>query len=172
MTEVTADYDYRSIHCCCYFSCFYLSFYHIGIMLESIPPEILSIVGYHLSIDSLQPPTSVLSSSKYLNECLSPRSNPNLYAKIYRDSFDTSAAVRRCTDDLTARRLTAELEHRTRALGRLKRRLRHGEVGEVEESDLWVIYILLIEHGMSFLISLTCKGTLMGRREEPLTPVH
>jgi len=141
-------------------------------MLDSIPPEILSIVGYHLSIDSLQPPTSVLSSSKYLNECLSPRSNPNLYARIYRDSFDTSAAVRRCVDDLTARRLTAELEHRTRALGRLKRRLRDGKVGEVEESELWVIYILLIEHGMSFLISLTCKGTLMGRREEPLTPVH
>lgn len=148
MTEVTADYDYRSISCSCHY-------HHCDTMLESIPPEILSIVGYHLSIDTLQPPTSVLLSSKYLNECLSPRSNPNLYARIYRDSFDTSAAVRRCTDDLTARKLTAELEQRTRALERLKRRLRDGKVGEVEESDLWVIYILLIEHGMSSLNCLT-----------------
>jgi hypothetical protein len=127
-------------------------------MLDTIPPEILSLVGYHLSIDTLHPPTSVLSASKYLNECLSPRSNPNLYARIYRNTFDTSAALRRSTDDLTARRLTDELEHRVRALGRLKRRLKDGEVGEVEERDLWVIYILLIEHGMSCSRVHSCRG--------------
>jgi hypothetical protein len=119
-------------------------------MLETIPPEVLGLIAYHISIDTLQPPTSILQSSKQLNDTLSPRSNPNFYARIFKDTFDTSAATRRCTSPLTARKLTDELELRTRALGRLKRRVKDGKVGGVQERDLWVIYILLIEHGTSF----------------------
>lgn len=126
-------------------------------MLESIPPEILGLIAYHLTIESLQPPTQLLQASKQLNETLSPKSNPNLYAKIFKDSFDTSAATRRCSSPLTAEKLTDELELRTRALGRLKKRVKDGKVGGVEERDLWVIYILLIEHGTSFLSF--CFGT-------------
>jgi len=118
-------------------------------MLDTIPPEVLGLIAYHSSIDTLQPPTSILQSSKQLNDTLSPRSNPNLYARIFKDTFDTSAATRRCTSPLTASKLTDELELRTRALGRLKREVKAGKVGGVEERDLWVIYILLIEHGTS-----------------------
>jgi hypothetical protein len=128
----------------------YLFTIHSGRMLDTIPPEVLGLIAYHISIDTLQPPTSILQSSKQLNDTLSPKSNPNLYARIFKDTFDTSAADRRCTSPLTAKKLTDELELRTRALGRLKRRVKDGKVGGVEESDLWVIYILLIEHGTSF----------------------
>jgi hypothetical protein len=127
----------------------YLSTLNPGRMLDTIPPEVIGLIAYHISIDTLQPPTSILQSSKQLNDTLSPRSNPNLYARIFKDSFDTSAADRRCTSPLTAKKLTDELELRTRALGRLKRRVKDGKVGGVEERDLWVIYILLIEHGTS-----------------------
>jgi hypothetical protein len=127
----------------------YLSTLNLGRMLDTIPPEVIGLIAYHISIDTLQPPTSILQSSKQLNDTLSPRSNPNLYARIFKDSFDTSAADRRCTSPLTAKKLTDELELRTRALGRLKRRVKDGKVGGVEERDLWVIYILLIEHGTS-----------------------
>jgi hypothetical protein len=122
-------------------------YYHSASMLETIPPEVLGLISYHVSIETLQPPTALLQSSKQLHDALSPRSNPNLYAKVFRDSFDTSAATRRCSSPLTARKLTKELERRTRALGRLKRSLRDGKVGKVVEGDLWVIYILLVEHG-------------------------
>jgi hypothetical protein len=118
-------------------------------MLDTIPPEVLGLIAYHISIETLQPPTSILQSSKQLNDTLSPQSNPNLYARIFKDSFDTSAATRRCTSPMTAKKLTDELELRARALGRLKRRVKDGKVGGVEERDLWVIYILLIEHGTS-----------------------
>jgi hypothetical protein len=118
-------------------------------MLDTIPPEVIGLIAYHVSVETLQPPTSILRSSKQLNDTLSPQSNPNLYARIFKDTFDTSAADRRCTSPLTAKNLTDELELRTRALGRLKRRVKDGKVGGVEERDLWVIYILLIEHGTS-----------------------
>jgi hypothetical protein len=52
---------------------------------------------------------------------------------------------------LTARGLTDELEKRVRALGRLRELLENGRVGEVKDEDLWVIYILLVEHGMWFV---------------------
>jgi hypothetical protein len=120
-------------------------------MLDTIPPEVLGLVAYHLSIESLQPPTKLLLASKHFNECLSPKSNPNLYARIFRESFDTSAASRRSTTELTARGLTDELEKRVRALGRLRELLESGRVGEVKDEDLWVIYILLVEHGMWFV---------------------
>jgi hypothetical protein len=129
----------------------YLSTLHSGRMLDTIPPEVIGLIAYHVSVETLQPPTSILQSSKQLNETLSPKSNPNLYARIFKDSFDTSAATRRCTSPLTAKKLTDELELRTRALGRLKRRVKDGKVGGVEERDLWVIYILLIEHGTSLI---------------------
>ena len=128
----------------------YLSTLHSGRMLDTIPPEVIGLIAYHVSVETLQPPTSILQSSKQLNETLSPRSNPNLYARIFKDTFDTSAATRRCSSPLTAKKLTDELELRTRALGRLTRRVKDGKVGGVEERDLWVIYILLIEHGTSF----------------------
>jgi hypothetical protein len=148
VTDIVHDY----YHC----SCFRTS------MLESIPPEVLGLVAYHLSIESLQPPTNILQASKQLHDTLSPRSNPNLYARIFKATFDTSAATRRCTSDLTARKLTDELELRTRALGRLKRRVRNGNVGGVEDRDLWVIYILLIEHGTYFAAYISEAKGLMG----------
>jgi hypothetical protein len=116
-------------------------------MLESIPVEVLSLVGYHLSSESLEPPTSLLLASKHINDSLSPRSNKDLYARVYRSAFDTSAAVRRCSDEVTADKLTRELETRVRALKRLGKALESGQVGEVEDRDLWVLYILLVEHG-------------------------
>ena len=137
-------------------------------MLETIPPEVLGLVAYHLSIESLQPPTSILQASKRLDDTLSPRSNPNLYARIFKDSFDTSAATRRCTSELTARKLTDELELRTRALARLRRRVKDGNVGGVDDRDLWVIYILLIEHGMSLPFPTYAQSAELDNEEEVL----
>jgi hypothetical protein len=119
-------------------------------MLDSIPVEVLTLVGYHLAIESLQPPTSLLLASKHFNDSLSPRSNKDLYSRVYRYAFDTSAAVRRSSAEITADKLTQELETRVRALRRLELALKTGTVGEVQDRDLWVLYILLVEHGMSF----------------------
>lgn len=130
-------------------------------MLDSIPVEVLTLVGYHLSIENLQPPTSLLLASKHFNDSLSPRSNKDLYSRVYRYAFDTSAGVRRSTSEITAEKLTHELETRVRALRRLESALKTGTVGEVEDRDLWVLYILLVEHGR---LSSTEQGStrLMG----------
>lgn len=124
-------------------------------MLETIPAEILAQIGYHLSSENLQPPVSLLCTSRHLNQHLSPATNPNLYARVFKDRFDTSCIHRRLetsiSNDGSKRRqfdgegLSKELECRVRALGRLGTT----PAREVEDRDTWVLYLLVIEHGES-----------------------
>lgn len=112
-------------------------------MLDTIPPEILAHIAYHISSASLRPPVNLLLTSRHFEQCLSPSSNPNLYARIFRENFDISAASRRLGSEPTSEQLAAELERRVGALSRLKVR----EIGDVDEEDYWALYLMVVEHG-------------------------
>ena len=115
-------------------------------MLDTIPPEILAQISYHLSSPTLTPPVDLLCTSRHFNQHLSPSNNPNLYARLYKDNFDTSAAGRRLGRKVGNVELTKELAVRARALRKLG-----GGVGisQVQDRDIWVLYLLIIEHGQS-----------------------
>lgn len=114
-------------------------------MLDTIPPEILAQISYHVSTPSLTPPVSLLRTSKHFYHHLSPVNNPNLYAQLYKDNFDISAARRRLGRRVGNEGLRDELERRVRGLERLAK-LR---IDDVTEEDMWVLYLLIIEHGQS-----------------------
>lgn len=121
-------------------------------MLDSVPPEILTNIAHHLCAETHCPPTALLLTCKHFNQHLSPSENPNFYAELFRDTFDTSAATRRLRLSTSSSQLqldsvslTKELEHRLRALDRLS----HLAIAQLEDEDFWVLYILLTEHGLS-----------------------
>ncbi|ESK93284.1 hypothetical protein Moror_14547 [Moniliophthora roreri MCA 2997] len=97
-------------------------------ILESIPPEILEQIAYHVAVDSfLGPPSniiSLLSISRRMYSCLSPSSNTCLYAKIFSHKFDLLAAMRRIgSERLSTAVLTQELRRRCVLLKRIRSRM-------------------------------------------------
>lgn len=137
-------------------------------MLDTIPPEVLSHIALHLLLPTCAPPTNLLQTSKTIHNTLSPSTNPRLYSRVYRACFDTSAAERRL-GDLKATDLTAELGRRVKALSRLTRQVESKNVSKVKDEDLWVIYIMLIENGMSDLPDLDmADGVADGKNVEHL----
>lgn len=120
-------------------------------MLDTIPAEILAQISYHLSSPTLTPPVDLLCTSRHFNQHLSPSNNPNLYARLYKDHFDTSAAGRRSGRKPGNVELSKELAIRAKALGRLGSGL---GINEVEDRDIWVLYLLIIEHGQSSFLLL------------------
>lgn len=118
-------------------------------MLDTVPSEVLTQIAYHLSLPTLQPPLSLLLTSKSIHAALSSENNPNLYARIFRSSFDTAAAERRVGGEIHAGNLARELQLRVKALGRLRRVLERKDVSSIRERDLWVVFVLLVEHGES-----------------------
>ena len=115
-------------------------------MLDTIPSEVLSHIALHLSLPTCAPSVPLLLTSRTIHATLSPASNPRLYARIFRASFDVSAAERRL-GDLNAVAFAAELKRRVGSLRRLSRQVRDGDVKEVREEDLWVLYVMLVENG-------------------------
>ena len=119
-------------------------------MLSAIPTEILSHVALHLSLSSNppSPPIALLLTSKSIYNSLSYAGNPDLYARLYRACFDTQAVERRMGPQEAAS-LVAELKRRVRCLRKLNALVRQGDVRRVVESDLWVVYLMLLENGTS-----------------------
>ncbi|KAL1408163.1 hypothetical protein Q8F55_004967 [Vanrija albida] len=135
--------------------------------LALLPPEILSHIGSFLVASALAPPTALLRTCRAVHAALSPAANPNLYADVFRRTYDTAAARRRLAREPTARDLAAELRTRTRGLSRLARTLAafepkgKGKAGAggpgggdgeappeagLSPNDLWVVYLMLIEN--------------------------
>lgn len=54
------------------------------------------------------------------------------------------------TPRLRAQDLVNEMKRRVKALARLREMVKRGDVTEVPDDDLWVLYFMLIENGMSF----------------------
>lgn len=139
-------------------------------MLDKLPPEILTHITYHIVLESGCPPVNLLQSCNAIYGAVSPETNANLYAQVFRTQYDTAAPTRRFTftdagsvggvdtaetsrrisgsgtrqDWLGSRALVAELRNRTRALCRLSR-----NTSEVSAEDLWVVYLMLLENGAS-----------------------
>ncbi|RSH90140.1 hypothetical protein EHS25_001474 [Saitozyma podzolica] len=114
-------------------------------MLDIVPPEVLSRIALHVSAETSLPPVNLLLTSHAIHSSLCASNNPNLYASIFRSSFDVSAAQRR-VGSLNAVDLTRELRRRMGALARLGWMVRTGDVRGVGDDQLWVIYVMLIEN--------------------------
>jgi hypothetical protein len=114
-------------------------------MLDTVPVDVLTHIAVHLCIDDPSPPTSLLLTNRVIHSALSTQTNPNLYARLFRANFDMSAAERRL-GDINAVEVTRELERRMRALARLGKMVRLGDVSVIGD-ELWVIYVMLIENG-------------------------
>ncbi|ODN96474.1 hypothetical protein L198_04188 [Cryptococcus wingfieldii CBS 7118] len=140
-------------------------------MLAHIPPEILSHIAFHLALASpdtllATPNVPLLQTCRAVADTLAPSRNYRLYARIYRACFDTDAAERRMgsgydagpagarykklTVDggkkIQAQGMVAELQKRLGSLARLRRMVQQGDVRDVVDSDLWVLYFMLIEN--------------------------
>jgi hypothetical protein len=64
-------------------------------MLSTLPPELLSQVAFWLVLETCAPPVPLLCASQALYTALSPASNPNLYASVFRAHYDVDAPTRR-----------------------------------------------------------------------------
>jgi len=64
-------------------------------MLDTLPPEVLSHITYHLVLESCAPPTALLATCNAVYGAVGPETNPNLYAQVFRATYDTAAAARR-----------------------------------------------------------------------------
>jgi len=115
-------------------------------MLDTVPPEILANIAYHISLPALSPPVPLLQSCKSIHDALTPATNHRLYGALFRATFDVAAAERRL-GSLNAGDITQELRRRVQALGRVRRMVESGDVLSVRTDDLWVIYVMLIENG-------------------------
>lgn len=57
--------------------------------------------------------------------------------------------------------MIAELKKRVAALSRLGKQVRMGNVKDVKDSDLWVLYMMLIENGkFAFPYFLSCINSM------------
>ncbi|ORY25359.1 hypothetical protein BCR39DRAFT_290672 [Naematelia encephala] len=128
-------------------------------MLHTVPPEVLSHIALHLTLPQHlpTPPVPLLLTSKAIHSTLAPSTNPRLYARLFRAAFDIEAAERRAKGEIHASDIVCELEKRTRCLGRLSRMVQKRDVSGVTDSDLWVIYTMLIENDGKNLQHLLSK---------------
>jgi hypothetical protein len=99
----------------------------------------------------------LLQSCSTIHSALVPSNNPRLYAKLFRNAFDTKAAKRRCAEAggaagegvTHAKGLTAELERRVRVMRSLKGRVGRNDVRGMGTEEGWVIYLMMVENGTS-----------------------
>ncbi|KAJ3516509.1 hypothetical protein NLJ89_g1083 [Agrocybe chaxingu] len=114
---------------------------------DSIPHDIWERIAFFANVSDeassfLGPPSAISSLallSRRVHEAVSQKSNPHLYAKIFRYKFDVSAATRRFSERwLTSRCLTSELVKRSKALKRIK-------AGQFDVKDLWTAYLMILE---------------------------
>lgn len=113
------------------------------------------------------PPTNLLNmmlTCKRMYQQLNPDTNTGLYAKVFRDKFDTDAIARRFGHDaISSRSLTAELKRRCTILKRIRAATHKGTLKIREESspedfdaemeeNLWLAFMMLMENGESPLV--------------------
>lgn len=136
-------------------------------MLASLPSEILESIAYELILDDHTPPVSLLCTCRSIYDAVSPETNPNVYAHVFKDLYDVAAAERRL-GPLTSANLVAELRTRYGALGRWSERfaLSSKTLGQTDSKardvakddplgkqtaralDSWVVFLMLIENGV------------------------
>ncbi|CAA7267463.1 unnamed protein product [Cyclocybe aegerita] len=114
---------------------------------DNIPHDIWERIAFFANVSDeassfLGPPSAISTLallSRRVHEAVSKKSNPHLYAKIFRCKFDASAATRRFSERwLTSRCLTSELVKRFKALKRIK-------AGQFDVKDLWTAYMMILE---------------------------
>lgn len=115
--------------------------------LETIPLDVLSHIVFFTveptPLTRLDPLRQLLLCSRTLYGLLSIRSRPELYARIFRVSFDLQGYRRRIGQHaMTSSRLAAELQSRRHVLRRIRL---HQVIEEYLLADLWVIYLMLLE---------------------------
>jgi hypothetical protein len=120
--------------------------------LEMCPIEVLeAIVLATVGKNQPGPPTdiaSLLCVSKSIYVAISMENNPSLYAQVFSIKFDDRAAVRRLGETCKYARIKAkELAKRFRSLKRFKfMGCRQFYVAPTARDDLWVAYLLFLEH--------------------------
>jgi hypothetical protein len=117
-------------------------------VLEIVPQNILCHIAYLSAASSLLgSPHSILQlllTSRTIYHCLAPPSCPQLYANLFRITFDTAAVIRRLRSPhvLTASALSGELVRRHRML----RRVRHRDMSSQNMAeDLFAAHMMLLE---------------------------
>ena len=116
--------------------------------LERCIPELLEEVVLFAAEGPLPGPPldllPLLMTSKTINFLLSPNTNNVLYSKLFELKFDTAAASRRLGERWhTSRCRAAEFCLRFEVLNRIRR----GDINSpMLPDDLWIVFIILLEH--------------------------
>ncbi len=115
-------------------------------MLDKVPPEVLGLIAFHLTLPTLRPPVNLLLASRTIHDVISPKANPLLYAKVFRQTFDMEAVERRI-GEIKPLAVTSELRRRVMVLFRLRQMVDRSDLSDLRDDDLWVVYLMLIENG-------------------------
>lgn len=145
--------------------------------LENIPRDVLTQIIIHTVSLSSSTPTprelttvySLLLTCRNVEQQLSLRNNPHLYADIFRLMFDVEAVGRRMGPSaITASALASELRPRIEALRRLKAVLdAEGTGSEVMSRDLTRIFLMITEddgknrHQLFYFVDLSRISDLL-----------
>ncbi len=118
----------------------------MGSCLETIPCDILqyitllSTIGSYPVLNSPRPVLSLLLTCSTLYRSISMKTCPHLYADIFRATFDTRAARRRSTFQLTDSALACELVFRHKMLQDVRNRsLTSAELRQNLWTAFWMV---------------------------------
>jgi hypothetical protein len=119
--------------------------------LEGCPTEVLERVALALVDDTLLgPPTNLaqlLRTSTSIYSKISLNSNPSLYSSIFAIKFDDLSVTRRLGEHVYAWDRANELVKRFMALKRFRHiPCREFSATPTAREDLWVAYLMFIEH--------------------------
>jgi hypothetical protein len=123
--------------------------------LDTISPEILEYIAFLVGTKPLLgPPSSLFSlicTNRWIHSCLSPVSNPYLYARIFLAKFDYGHVFRRlCPEDNRSVVLSNELQQRCVYLKRIRARTDSVFTSEhphsISGTVLWTAYLMMLEN--------------------------
>jgi hypothetical protein len=125
--------------------------------LSTVPPEILEHIALYLGIEHTPSLVNLFVTAPVFNQALSPAKNPALYARLFKRRFDVAAIRRRFGNSITARHFCDEYRKRLETLSRIRRLVQAGQLAEQEqlEKDLWLVYLMLLEHGTCICLART-----------------
>ena len=126
--------------------------------LETIPAEVLRHIAFLCAASAtLGPPhdfLQLLLTSRQIYFALSIDASPDVYANLFRSSFDTAAIVRRFPS-FSSSSVTVELVRRFQTM----RRIRHRCISVPQiRSDLWTAYLMMLENDGLNLSQLLAAG--------------